>query len=270
MDKLSNATRRDRGPIGLSRLGPLPLHYQISEQLRDEIARQELPVGAPLPSEADLVARFGVARGTIRQALATLRAEGSISVRRGAAPVVRGPRLSQPFTQLVSFSAWVGSLGMRPSGRSVRFVRRPASAALADALGLVPGERVYRLVRVRLADDEPLMIERTVFPAGVGALVKQLDLERQSIYAELGRRGVIFDSAHQTIDAAIASQMDARLLGIRVGAPLLRIRRLSLSPAGKPLEWSEDLYRSERVSLSVETLAARPSMARQLRNERGA
>src|SRR6266508_1129312 len=207
--------------IRISRFSPLPLHYQISEQLRHEIGN-------------------------------------------GRPPTVRGARLSQPFTELLSFSAWVSSLGRKPSGKVIEFARRPADVETAEALGVPRGEPVFYLVRVRFADEEALMIERTVFPAAVGQLVGGLELDRQSIYAELAEQGVVFDSARQIIDAVGASPVDARLLGVPPRTPLLRVRRHSLSPDGAPLEWSEDRYLSERVVLTIDNSATRPSLSRRL------
>jgi GntR family transcriptional regulator len=251
-------------PVRLSRLSPLPLHYQISEELRHDVVSGRLAPGTLLPSEADLAARFSVARGTIRQALATLRADGLLTGGRGKPPVVRGPRLAQPFSELLSFSAWVTSLGRKPAGRVIEFARLPADVETADALGVPRGTTVFHLVRVRLADDEPLMIERTTFPARVGELVAGLELDRQSIYAELAGQGIVFDAARQYVDAVAATATDALLLQVPRDSPLLRVRRLSFSPNGEPLERSEDRYVSDRVTLSIDNSAHRSTVGRQL------
>jgi len=264
MSSCMDKPRPIAAPVRLSRLGPLPLHYQISEELRHEIVSGRLGPGQLLPSEAELMARFGVARGTIRQALATLRADGLVSGSRGKSPVVRGARLAQPFTELLSFSAWVTSLGRKPSGKVIEFARRPADVETAAALEIPRGQTIFHLVRVRLADEEPLMIERTTFPETVGELVARLELDRLSIYAELAEQGIAFDSARQFVDAVGASATDGRLLGVPPRTPLLRVRRLSFSPSGRPLEWSEDRYLSERVTLSIDNSASRPILGRRL------
>jgi GntR family transcriptional regulator len=266
MDRCGGAGERtsDVVTLRLSRLGPLPLHYQIAEELRRRILGSELAAGSRLPSEADLMTAFGVSRGTVRQALASLRADGLIAGRRGSPATVVGRRLEQPFSELVSFSAWVASLGLRPSGRVVEFAPRPADAEAATGLGVVLGATVFHLVRVRLAGDEPLMIERTTFPDDVGRLLADVDLEADSIYAHLSARGAQVASAQQSIDAVAASAVDARLLRAAPRTPLLRVRRRSYTATGRPLELSEDRYRGDRVSLQVENSAVRPSMERRL------
>src|SRR5262245_5157218 len=222
--------------------GPAPLHRRVADALRADVRSGRPAPGESLPPESELAARFGVSRGTVRQALGALRAEGLIAGGRGAPPVVRQPQLAQPFAELLSFSAWVASMGMTPSGRVVECRRRRASPALADRLEVASGAETLRLVRVRLADGEPLMIERTDSAPAAPSLVGAVDLEHASIYATLAVRSVLFASAHQTIDAVAASASDAELLEVRRGAPLLRLRRRSRSTQGTVLEWSEDRY----------------------------
>ncbi len=261
MDKFSGS---DRTPRILGE-DAAPLHRRLACHLRRAIRDGALPAGEAVPSEADLTAAYGVSRGTVRQALAALRAEGLIVGGRGAKPVVvRAPQLAQPFSELLSFSAWVRTMGRTPTGRVVSLAMRPADPATAEALGVVPDAPLRHLVRVRLADGVPLMVERTWFAPEVGDLVADLDLERDSIYAALARHDVVFAAARQSVDAVAAGRVDAGLLDVRRRAPLLRIRRRTLSPSGRPLEWSDDRYRADLVSLTMENSARLPAVARRL------
>ncbi len=250
--------------LDLGRDGSTPLHQQIAAELRRQIAEGELRPGDPLPSEHALMRRFGVSRGTIRQARAALRSDGTITGSRGRPLAVRGPQLTQPLSELVSFSAWIQSLGKRPSGRVIEFGPQPADETQAAMLGVGPGATIYALLRVRLADDEPMMIERTVFPPRVGQLVAALDLEHQSIYGELGRQGIVFASARHVLGAMPASRADARLLGVPIGTPLLRERRHTTSASGEPLEWSDDRYLADRINFAFANTATTTGVVRQL------
>lgn len=242
-----------------------PLHRRVADELRRAVRDGALAPGKPFPSEADLAGAYRVSRGTVRQAVAALRSEGLIVGGRGAKPVVvREPQLAQPFSELLSFSAWARSLGRTPAGRVASFETRPVDPVAADALGVEPGSALRHLVRVRLADGVPLMVERTWFAAGVGELVAALDLEHESIYEALERQEIVFAAARQSVDAVAAGRADARLLGVRARSPLLRIRRRTLSPSGRPLEWSDDRYRADLVSLTIENSARQPAVARRL------
>lgn len=239
-----------------------PLHRQLADTLRDRIRRGEIATGSPVPSEAELVAAYGVSRGTVRQALAQLRAEGIIAGGRGKPPVVGHVPLSQPFAELLSFSAWARSMGMVASGRLVSLERRPASPVAAAVLDVPAGTPLVTIERLRLGNGEPMLLERTVFAPSAGDAVASLDLDADSIYAGLAVRGITFAAAQQTIDAVGATVLDATCLGVRRGAPLLRVRRRSTDPSGRPLEWSDDRYRPDRVTLTIDQQANRPGIAR--------
>ena len=102
-------------------------HEEIAEELRRAIDREDYTVGALLPSEADLAARYGVSRGTVRQAVAALSAEGLVGSRQGTRRVVLASRRSQSFTELRSFAQWARAIG-RTTPSSASPGRRPTSA----------------------------------------------------------------------------------------------------------------------------------------------
>jgi GntR family transcriptional regulator len=232
-----------------------PAHRRIAEALRTGIRAGRFGPGAEIPSEAALAAEFGVARGTVRQALAALRAEGTIASRRGArTTVLRTPR-PQSFQTLLSFSAWARGAGLTPSGRVEQLARRQATDREAAELQLGPGSAVWHLVRLRLLNDEPVMVERTTFAEPVGRLVATLDLRTESVYAALAARGVEFARASHTIDAVGATALDASLLDVPRRTPLLRQRRRSVGHDGIPLEWSDDRHRGDAVSFTFENAA---------------
>ncbi|HXT36520.1 MAG TPA: GntR family transcriptional regulator [Chloroflexota bacterium] len=240
------------------------LHRRIADDLRRQIRAGELRAGDSVPSEHALQASFAVSRGTVRQALAALRTEGLISGTRGSPPRVNGLTLTQPLDQLVSFSAWIESLGQRATGRVVEFGPRLASPVEAEALGCRPGEPVFHLIRVRYADDEPLLVERTTFPERIGAMLLEVDLRSHSIYAELTKRGMVVVAARQVIGAMAAGKEDARLLGVALRAPLLRARRRGYDAAGHPLEIADDRYLADRVNFTIEHGVAASGVARRL------
>ncbi len=233
-------------------------HAVIASTLRGQIQSGALAPGAALPSEARLSARFRVSRGTVRQALAALRAEGLIVGGRGRPPRIARPMLAQSFDQFVSFSAWAERRGHTPAARTLELARRPVGAQAALKLGLELGTPVFEYKRVRLLDGEPVMIELSTFPEEVGRLLLDCDLDGGSVYAQLGERGVTFTEARQTISAIAASAEQASLLGIARRAPLLEVCRHVFDPAGKPLEWSHDIYRGDAFAITIQNQLALP------------
>ncbi|MGW5387105.1 GntR family transcriptional regulator [Nocardia sp. NPDC003963] len=229
-----------------------PLHARVSAALRDRIRRAEFPAGASLPSESELCREFGASRGTVRTALATLRHEGLIDGGQGRRPVVRETAVGQPFETLLSFTAWAERIGRVPGQRTVEIARRGAAAGTAAALRIEEGAPVIEVLRLRLLDGEPVLVERAAFVEDVGRLLFDFDPDTASIYAHLADRGVDLHSARHTIDAVGADETDAALLAIAAGTPLLRERRLTSSAAGTPLEYGEDRYRPDRVTFTID------------------
>jgi len=239
-----------------------PRHRQIADALRRSIRSGVYERGTQLPSERELAEEFDVSRGTVRQALATLRAEGVVASRKGARGVVLAEPRAQSFSELLSFSAWARALGERPAGRVVELARRYADAADAHRLDVTEGDPVFFLVRVRMLGDAPVMIERTTFVESVGRLVASVDLEADSIYARLAERGVVFAHARHYVSALAADNEDAALLGVEPGTPLLRQVRRTTSPEGMPLEWADDRYLGDAVSFVLENSSGSRHAAR--------
>ena len=226
-------------------------YQKVAEDIKAAIASGEYPAAAKLPSENELAQRYGVSRGTIRQAFAALRADGVIASRRGARRVVFGGPRVQSFGELLSFSRWARAAGEVPGGQVISLDRRPATPLEAARLAIGDDAAVYALVRVRLLSGRPVMVERAVYPDKVGVLVAGLDLTQDSITERLEELGVAFTDAEHVIDAVAASAEDARWLRVRAGVPLLRERRFTTDRAGQPVEWSDDRYLSTETAFSV-------------------
>jgi GntR family transcriptional regulator len=228
-----------------------PLHVKVADALREQIRRGELPPGASLPSEARLCTQFEASRGTVRTALAALRQEGLIGGGQGRPPTVLDSALGQPFESLLSFSAWAHQVGHVPGQRTIEMARRGASHGAAQALGIEEGAPVIEVLRLRLLDDRPTMVERSTFVLEVGRLLFDFDPDSGSLWGYLTERGVDLHSALHTFDAVSADETDADLMEIEVGAALLRERRVATTLDGVPLEYSEDRYRPDRVTFTI-------------------
>jgi GntR family transcriptional regulator len=185
-----------------------------------------------------------------------------IASRRGARRVVVGGPRVQSFGELLSFSRWARAIGEVPGGRVVTLDRRPATAAEAERLALLPDAHVWYLVRVRLLSGRPVMVERASYPGEVGELVAGMDLTVDSITARLEELGVVFTDAEHVIDAVPASAEDARWLGVRAGVPLLRERRFTTDRSGRPVEWSDDRYLGSATAFSIRNSVAVNALSR--------
>ncbi|MEV4889072.1 GntR family transcriptional regulator [Nonomuraea sp. NPDC055795] len=224
-------------------------YERIAAELRDDILRGAHPVGSTLPTDAELAARYSAARGTVRQALAVLVAEGLVGSRQGARRIVLGNSRSQSFAELHSFAQWATSNGYSFGGQVLQQRRRAAGPAEAARLG---SEEVLEVLRLRTLETEPVLVERTVYAGWIAAAVEVIPRDCGSITQALyDSTGLVFAYGEHLIDAVAAGAQDARLLGVRRGSPLLRQRRITTTQEGRPVESSDDRYRAGSVTFSI-------------------
>ncbi|WP_433516659.1 GntR family transcriptional regulator [Nonomuraea sp. CA-143628] len=224
-------------------------YERIAGELRDDILAGVHPIGSQLPTEAELAARYRAARGTVRQAVAVLVAEGIVGSRQGARRIVLGKVRSQSFAELHSFAQWARANGYRYGGQVIAQKRRAAGPAEAARLGT---DEVLDVLRLRTLEGEPVLVERTVYAEWVAAAVEGLAPGCESVTEALyDSIGLVFAYGEHLIDAVSAGVQDAGLLGVRRGSPLLRQRRITTTHEGRPVEWSDDRYRAGSVVFSI-------------------
>ncbi|OZM78163.1 GntR family transcriptional regulator [Pseudonocardia sp. MH-G8] len=227
------------------------MHRALAAELRQRIRSGQLAVGESLPSEAQLCREFAASRGPVRQALAALRDEGLIGGGQGKRPVVLDAVPAQPFASFLSFTRRAEITGHVPGQRLQEIALRRPDATVAAALGLEPDALAVQLLRLRLLDGRPAALERMTYVEQVGRSLLTADLNAGSIYAFLTTQGVDLHAARHTFDAVAADAVDATLLEVPVGAPLLRERRLTTDSSGAPIEWSDDRYRPDVATVTV-------------------
>ncbi|AQT79845.1 GntR family transcriptional regulator [Mycolicibacterium litorale] len=242
------------------------LHTQIARDIRERVRLGKLAVGAPLPTEAQLCGQWRSSRGPVRQALATLRAEGVIAGGAGKPPVVCAGSAGQPFDTLLSYSAWAHSIGRVPGQRTVELTLRPADVHAASMLNVDEGTPVVHTVRLRFLDGGRAMLERATFVEHIGSLLFEMDCDSGSLWAYLQSRGVQLATAAHVIDAVGADAVDARLLGVAEGSPLLRQQRSTRAVGGEVVEFNDDRYLPGIVSFTLENnLDVRTTLVRNAR-----
>ena len=227
-----------------------PQYRQIEQVLRERIAA--LQPGDPLPSDAELVAEFGVSRMTARNAMERLAADGLIRREPGRGSFVTQPPAHRRTNRLMTFTQEMRRTGRVPSSRVLDRSIRPSTPSESAALGLRPHEPVVRLRRLRLADGRPIALETAVLVSATASAVLGADLERGSLHETLSGAGFRLRRGTGTITAARATAEEARLFGIRVGDPLLVERRTIVDDDDWRIETTESRYPADRYGLDVQ------------------
>lgn len=239
----------------MSEASTVPQYKRIADVLLASIRSGDLAVGSKVPSERDLSVEFGVSRMTARGALKTLVEQGLVeSVEaRGYFVADATKRIDQRLQTLTSFTEEVRRTGRRASSVVLAARTIEAPDEIAAALGLPRGAMVHHLLRLRQADGAPVALEAAHVPVELApTLLEAADFTSESLYSTLKRVfGILPVEAENTFEASAASASDAAILDVLVGAPVLRMTRLSLSSEGQAIEFVRSVYRGDRFTMRV-------------------
>ena len=223
------------------------LYLQIVDSLVAKIEAGELAPGDKLPSERDLSKQLQVSRMTVRHAMNALYLRGVLHRERGRGTFIAEPKLEEPTNILFSFSESMLRKGIVPGALLLCLQRIPATRSVSEDLQVDLGQDVYYVNRLRLANEEPMVIEHSYFPAARCPGLEKHDLETQSIYSILESvYGISLAQASQSYEPTVANEEESNLLKIPLGAPLMLVRRTAFDTQGRPVEHAKDLYRGDR------------------------
>lgn len=228
----------------------------INTALTADIAEGRYGPGDKLPTEATLAARFGVNRHTVRRALAAMAEAGLVHARRGAGVFVAQTPTDYPIGRRVRFHQNLAAAGRTPAKEILSLETRTADSREAEALGLEKGAEVHVYEGLSLADDAPIALFRSIFPADrFPGLLKDLK-ETRSVTAALERQGVKdYTRASTRLTAKLASATQALHLRISEGAPILRTVGINVDTADVPIEYGHTWFAGDRVTLTVSDLS---------------
>lgn len=234
---------------------PIPKYFQIYENLVEQIRSGRFAEGDRFPSDNELTARYQVSRGTIREALRLLFQQGYLVREQGKGTFVTYQKIQQDPDYLIGFTELMKRNNIHPSATIIEQKVTEPGERLSGIMMLHPDERVVRMVRLRMGDQEPLVIERSFFNYSLFAPLMNKDLENNSIFELLYRHTPTkLGDAFQRIEAMSAGKSEHELLKVSLGTPLLLMKRLIKTSTGVCFQYSEDVYRSDRITFTTRTV----------------
>jgi len=233
----------------VDRGSPLPLWAQLEQDLL-----RRMRAGAfdeRFPGEFELVADYAVSRHTVRDALRRLREEGILESGRGRGTWLRKPHIEQPLGAIYSLFRSVEAMGLVQRSE-VRVLEVRVDAAVAERLVRPAATEFVYLERLRLADGEPLALDRTWLPRSLAGPLLEADFTHSGLYDELASlTGTRLTGGAEVIRAMVPSAANRKLLKIPVGTAALGVERLGCL-RDEPVEWRESLIRGDRFSVVAE------------------
>ncbi|MFE5812100.1 GntR family transcriptional regulator [Streptomyces sp. NPDC056479] len=250
--RAASASALDALDFALDRGSPVPLYYQLAQQLEAAIEHGALAPGNLLGNEVDLSVRLGLSRPTVRQAIQSLVDKGLLVRRRGVGTQVVHSQVKRPL-ELSSLYDDLEAAGQGPTTQVVRNERVPAAADVAAALGIAEGAEVTFLERLRCTHGQPVAILCNYLPASLLDL-DTARLESTGLYRMMRAVGITLHSARQTIGARSATAEEAERLDEKEGAALLTMQRTAYDDTGRPVEYGKHIYRASRYAFDFQLL----------------
>ena len=229
-----------------------PLYRRIESDLRERIRAGALAPGARVPTELELMDRYGVSRATVRQALGGLIATGALEVRRGLGTYVAAGRFEHTIGGLTC-SAGRSSEAAGSPGRGCSTWASSPPTSRSQTRSSSTSERRRRAPRIRLADDEPIVVETSRLPAARFPGLETVDFATVRLYDTLTSvYGCRPTRARETFEPILLTANEAELLGQRRGGPALRVERVAYDRDDRPIEHCRSTVRGDRYRYAVE------------------
>lgn len=225
-----------------------PLYKQLMQKLRSDIAHGVYPVHSRIPSEQELCDTYQVSRVTVRKALAELTQEGLLKRHQGKGTFVSVPRICKDLKDVNSFHDACRMMGCEPGTRVIH--AQMVHTEEEDRRDLLEeGNQVVEIVRLRMADGVPVMLEINRFPASYAYLLEE-DLSG-SLYQVLGRHQVETSQAIHEISLSYATPTQAKQLEVASGDALLQLRETIYDQYHRPLHTSRQFIRGDRFTFRI-------------------
>ena len=229
---------------------PMPLYLQLAEILQARIDKGELLQGESLPSERMLREAYVVSRSTVREAVSHLKQKGIIETRRGSGNFVKVvPTVDRDLLGIHDFDVQIEQGGHTNQVRILHFSEEHRSARVSRLLERAPDEPLIKVMRLRLADSEPLFIEKIYLPKDLFPRMQREDFSDTQVFTKKIIQAYGMDIAEVLIqlEPILLSKKEIEELGVRrqPAAGLLN-ERTTYNKRGEPIVFSKWVFSSNR------------------------
>jgi len=237
----------------------IPYYVQLTQSIKEKIQQKTWEPGSKIPGEMELCNEAGVSRTVVRQALRELELAGLILRRKGKGTFVAEPKINESLVQKLTGSYQdMAERGLQSSTQVLHHRVVPCTDKVANYLQVDPGTKVVDINRLRFVENSPIQLVNTYVPLDLCPALADVDLTHRSLYEFLEKEcGLWISRGHRYIEAVAANDVEAKLLGIDRGAPLVALDSISYLENGRPVEYYHAVHRGDRSRFEVELLRNR-------------
>ena len=235
----------------INKKSKIPLYYQLMDIIIEKIENREFKPNDQLPSERALVETFAVSRATVRQAIRELEIEGYVYTEHGKGTFVSVEKYKQDLLQFYSFTEEMKKVGKEPSSRVLNFEIVNINKKLARKINLTIDQKAYKVIRLRLADNEPMMLETSYLPYDRFPVLQQQELENKPMYDIFREKyTVTLNKAEETFQATSVRESEANYLQVESDSPGILLERYTYEGA-KIIEYTVSVARGDKFKFHV-------------------
>lgn len=224
---------------------PIPIYYQLKEDIKQNIAKGVWKVGQCIDSERELSERYGVSRMTIRQALGELVHEGILIREKGKGTFVCDPKVKQ--RDMMSFSETIDKSKLPLETKVLDFRRISTPNEMQD---LLPFDEVYLINRLRIVDGIGVANEIVHIPCDYCGYMDE-EVLCGSLYKLIESYGYSIEHSEASISAIVMDDYYRELFQTTEQLPLIKIHSKNITSDGRLLFVEESVYRSDKYILEV-------------------
>ena len=229
-----------------------PLYYQLAEIIINDIKEKNLQENDRILTEREYCEKYNLSRSTVRQAIAYLEKKGYIYKVQGCGTFVSSREMKQKLLKFYSFTEEAKKQGKTPSSKILSFKEKKADEKICKELNINKDDKVYELQRLRLADDEVVMYEKTyLLEKKMQGLSKNILLENPLYDILQNRYNISFTKATERFSVLLADEKIAEILTIPQGSPIIRLQRWTYAGM-EIIEYTVSLVRGDRFEFEVE------------------
>lgn len=229
----------------------MPLYSQLMDVIIDSIERGGYKADDQLPSERELCDTYEISRSTVRQAIQELEKEGYIYRLHGKGTFISPERFKQSLFNFYSFTEEMKKLGKTPKSKVLEFGILEADEKISKKISVNIGEKVYVFTRLRLADNEPMMVETSYVPYNKFPNITKEQLEKEALYDIFSNKyQVNITSAEEIFQSVLTRENEASILEYNYGMPSMMIERITYSN-NAIIEYTKSVARGDRFKYSV-------------------
>lgn len=227
----------------------IPKYVQINKWLRGMIERGKIKDGEKIPTEVELAAKFGVNRMTVRKALDALVAEKMLVRRRGQGTFLISKKPRELIYQLKNITSFNDDMlvhDVKPAYQTLAMKVFDANDRVCEMLNLKNDRKVIFSLRILLANDDPVLIEKSHLPYSEFHEILGMDLNKTLYSLLTDRFNIHLHHATQTITSALSNEEETRLFKISSPTPCINMETIIYDDNNIPVEALFACYRGDK------------------------